>query len=119
MTPSEEHAAKVGAFLQLIADAEQRMLRIQEGLTDRFETSCRKRGYSLKRLRCDFILTVRLPEKTLAVIDRKASMGLLDVRVGAHNMMLTKIVRRYRTEFLARCDWQAEVAVILAEGWPE
>lgn len=102
-TPSEQHAAKVGAFCQIIADAEQRMVRIQEGLTERFETSCKKRRCNPEKLRCDFVLTVKL---------RKPS----ETTVG---MSLTRIVRKYRTEYLARCDWQAEVATILAEGWPE
>ena len=95
------------------------MIRIQEGLADRFETSCKKHRCNVEKLRCDFVLTVRISKKVLAEIDRKASLGLTEGRVGASNMMLTKIVRKYRTEYLARCDWHAEVALILAEGWPE
>lgn len=92
-------------FAEMMANAEQRMLLIRNALDESFRTSCRKKGYSEAKGRCDFFLTVRVPDQI-----KKASAGA---------MTLTEIVRRYPLTYLASCDWRKEVEVIVADDWPE
>jgi len=94
----------IAEFASMVADAEQRMILIRNTLDDTFRTSCRKRGYSEAKQRCDFFLTISVPR---------------EIKEASGHMTLLKIVRRYPVKYLATCDWRKEVEAIRADDWPE